>query len=33
MFGDIPGPRTVFGAALVVSCGLYILYREQRRRV
>jgi drug/metabolite transporter (DMT)-like permease len=33
MFGDVPGPRTVFGAALVVLCGLYIIYREQRRRV
>ena len=32
MFGNIPGPRTVFGAALVVLCGLYIIYREQRRR-
>ena len=32
MFGDIPGPRTVFGASLVVLCGLYIIYREQRRR-
>ena len=30
MFGDLPGPRTVFGATLVVGCGLYILYREQR---
>jgi drug/metabolite transporter (DMT)-like permease len=33
MFGDIPGPRVVFGAALVVLCGLYIIYREQRRRM
>jgi len=32
MFGDTPGPRTVFGASLVVLCGLYIIYREQRRR-
>ena len=32
LFGDLPGPRTVFGAALVVLCGLYILYREQRAR-
>jgi len=22
----------MFGAALVVLCGLYIIYREQRRR-
>jgi drug/metabolite transporter (DMT)-like permease len=32
MFGDVPGPRTVVGAALVVLCGLYIIYREQRIR-
>lgn len=32
LFGDVPGPRTVFGAALVVLSGLYILYREQRNR-
>jgi drug/metabolite transporter (DMT)-like permease len=32
MFGDVPGPRTVFGAALVVLCGLCIIHREQRRR-
>jgi len=32
LFGDIPGPRTIFGAALVVLCGLYIIYREQPRR-
>jgi hypothetical protein len=25
LFGDIPGPRTVLGGALVVLCGLYIL--------
>ena len=32
LFGDLPGARTVFGAALVVASGLYILYREQRVR-
>ena len=32
VFGDLPGPRTVFGAALVVGCGLYIIYREQQLR-
>ena len=32
VFGDLPGPRTIFGAALVVGCGLYILYREQSLR-
>ena len=31
-FGDLPGPRTVIGAALVVLCGLYIIYREQQLR-
>ncbi len=30
LFGDVPGPRTIFGAALVVFSGLYILYRERR---
>ena len=33
MFGDLPGPRTVFGAALVVLSGLYIIYREHRIRM
>lgn len=32
LFGDVPGPRTVFGAVLVVLCGLYIIYREQHGR-
>ena len=31
LFGDLPGPRTIFGAALVVSSGLYIIYRERRK--
>ena len=29
-FGDFPDVRTMLGAGLVVACGLYILYREQR---
>ena len=31
-FGDLPAPRTILGASLVVLCGLYIIYRERRRR-
>jgi drug/metabolite transporter (DMT)-like permease len=30
-FGQIPSATTVGGAAVVVSAGLYILYRERRR--
>lgn len=30
-FGDVPGVRTVLGAAIIVLCGIYVLYREQRR--
>lgn len=28
-FGDVPGSRTLFGAVVIVSCGLYVLYREK----
>ena len=31
-FGDFPDVRTMLGAGLVVVCGLYILYREQRAK-
>ncbi len=31
-FGDVPGPLTVLGAALIVVASLYILHRELRRR-
>ncbi|MEM7562328.1 MAG: DMT family transporter [Pseudomonadota bacterium] len=30
LFGDVPGPRTIFGASLVVLSGLYIFYRERQ---
>jgi len=30
VFGDIPGPATFAGAALVIASGLFILYRERR---
>ncbi len=32
VFGDWPGPTTLFGGALVIASGLYILYRESIRR-
>jgi drug/metabolite transporter (DMT)-like permease len=28
LWGDLPDPVTVAGAAIVVACGLYIIYRE-----
>lgn len=30
-FGDVPGVRTLLGAAIIVLCGIYVLYRERRR--
>jgi len=32
VFGDLPGPATLIGAAIVIASGLYILYRESIRR-
>ena len=32
IWGDIPGPWVISGAALVVGSGLYILHRERLRR-
>ena len=32
IFGDVPGPSTLFGAVIIIASGLYVLYREQRRR-
>ena len=29
-FGEVPGVRTLTGAALVVICGVYVVYRENR---
>ena len=30
IFGDVPGTEVVGGAAIVVACGLYLIWREQR---
>lgn len=32
IFGDVPGPSTLIGAAMIVASGLYALYRERIRR-
>jgi len=32
MFGDVPGVNTLAGAGIVIASGLFILYREARRR-
>ena len=29
VFGDLPHEMTIFGAAIIIASGLYILYREQ----
>ena len=29
IFGDLPGPWTIVGAAIIVTSGLYILRRER----
>lgn len=31
-FGDVPGPRVVFGALAVVACGWYVMRREHLAR-
>jgi drug/metabolite transporter (DMT)-like permease len=31
-FGDVPGPLTWLGAAMIAAAGLVILYRDMRRR-
>jgi drug/metabolite transporter (DMT)-like permease len=31
-FGDVPGPTTLLGAVVVAASGVYILWRETRRR-
>ncbi|MFI4988246.1 MAG: DMT family transporter [Alphaproteobacteria bacterium] len=33
IWGDIPGPGTLLGGLIVIASGLYILYRETRRRL
>lgn len=32
VFGDIPRPMMLAGAAIIVAAGLFIFYREQRRK-
>lgn len=31
VFGDVPAPRTLAGAAVIVASGIYLLYRERVR--
>jgi drug/metabolite transporter (DMT)-like permease len=30
VFGDVPSPATIIGAAIIIGAGLYIFIREQR---
>jgi len=30
VFGDVPQPATVVGAAIIIAAGLYIFVRERR---
>jgi drug/metabolite transporter (DMT)-like permease len=30
VFGDVPAPATVVGAAIIIGAGLYIFLRERR---
>jgi len=30
VFGDVPGASTMIGAAIIISSGLYLLYRERK---
>ncbi len=32
IFGDVPDPWTLVGAAVVIASGLYLLYRERGPR-
>jgi drug/metabolite transporter (DMT)-like permease len=32
VFDNVPGPWTLIGAFIVISSGLYLLYREQKTR-
>jgi len=32
IWSELPGPRILIGAAIVISSGLYIIYRETRQR-
>lgn len=31
VFGDVPAPRTLAGASIIIASGLYLLYRERVR--
>jgi drug/metabolite transporter (DMT)-like permease len=33
VFGDVPGPATLVGAAIIVAAGLFIFFREQAIKV
>jgi drug/metabolite transporter (DMT)-like permease len=33
VFGDVPGPSTLIGAAIIVAAGLFIFFREQAIKV
>lgn len=33
LFGDLPGGTLLFGAAVVIGAGIFILYRETRRQI
>jgi S-adenosylmethionine uptake transporter len=33
IWGEVPGPRTMLGIALIVGAGLYVFLRERRRAV
>jgi drug/metabolite transporter (DMT)-like permease len=32
LFGETPSPRILAGAAIVVACGVFVLWREHRLR-
>ena len=32
LFGDVPGERTLLGAAIIIASGLYIFFREVRHK-
>lgn len=33
IWGEVPGPRTLIGGAIIVAAGLYVLQREARRQM
>jgi len=33
LFGDLPGGTLLFGAAIVIGAGIFILFRETRRKI